>query len=148
MGYTYVIRFDSPTDPRKATLDMYPFGLNVGSMPTFGAAFHFDFVEGGRLEFPGSVVWHRGNSISGTMTKAGSTEEWLLGRPYDVVQVIDENGDKIEPAFDAWVRHMKYTVRSDSIWYCDNSASAATFTYSYEDTYNTTYEDTTYSYQA
>ena len=68
-------------------------------------------TEGGHVEPAENQCWGRISKV-GAKIEAGNEKTPQAGFRYDVVKVVDEYGDKIQPNFDNWVAALKITGRS------------------------------------
>jgi len=105
----YHFTFDRASDPKKCQI--YPEARNWGLVLKQEWLLDFEMVlkEEPDAEYPGSVVWSR--------------QSFSLGQKvneYALVQVVDETGKRIQPAWDKFVAYQKSTATGDSpgvIWY-------------------------------
>lgn len=111
----YHFVFDDVEEPTHA--DIHPMGNRVGlkqdvndcgqasplAMMFMSNAQHSMDLLDDDSEFPNSVVWKR---------KSGTC--WLPLYTYKLVQILDEDGQKIEPAFTKFVTYMKEGGGKDS----------------------------------
>lgn len=96
LDLVYHFVFDDAVNPTRCQI--YPEGRNLGFTLTADWLLDFDMelLKDGDKEFPGSVVWKRISSVLGR--EATSAE-------YALVQVIDGQGQPIEPA---WTKFVEY----------------------------------------
>lgn len=92
----YKFAFDSVTDPKAGQI--IPSGENLGGFD-LNAPWLLDFAmkllpEGSHPLYSNSTVWGRPSAVLG-----------FEGGYYDLIQIMDENGDRIEPAFSDWVTY-------------------------------------------
>jgi len=98
----YTFKFDSATDPRHAFIEGYLlFGVE---MPTWLCQFKMSFIEGGNTAYPGSLTWKRTNWVFNC--------HQLDSAGYSLVQVVDQYGARISPA---WEEFVKYQSSSGEI---------------------------------
>lgn len=101
----YNFCFDSATDPRKCQI--WPELRTLGVWLTAEWLLDFEMLlTDGDDAFPGSVVWSRPSYLFGK----GSG----LSSEYALVQVIDEHGAVIQPAFDKFVAFQNSAKAGDS----------------------------------
>lgn len=94
----YKFSFDSPTEPTRAQI--HPQALNFWDI-TLSAEWLLDFTAdlypaGTHELYKESVVWRRSSSVIGIGVEQGN---------YDLVQVMDVNGEPIQPAYADWVKY-------------------------------------------
>jgi len=115
----YSFRMNDAINPTQATI--IPTGKNVGL--TLDASWLLDFQMtlfpmGNHSVYKSSWVWGRPSSILG-----------FQGGYYDLVQVIDEKGDKLEPAFSDWVKYCEDGSQTGetpgTLWYREADPVAA-----------------------
>lgn len=100
----YTFQFDSPTDPKRCHI--YPEFRNLGVALGADAEWALDFdmnLTDGVDDFKGSVVWSR--------------PSWIYGKEmgtYALVQVIDERGAVIEPAWSQFVAYQSSPDAGDT----------------------------------
>jgi len=108
----YDFSFDSATNPTHATI--YPIPALLGSMgerlskQTWLLNFDMTLLsseEATARGYPGSVVWERKSYVFGF--------EQTSSR-YNVVQVVDENGNRIEEAWKKFVAYQNSSVAGDA----------------------------------
>ena len=97
----YKFQFDNATNPTFAQID--PFSLRAGAGLTgplghFLMSFTMKYKPEGTPQFPGSKVWKRRSTVFGIKVPAERAN-------YELVQVMDGRGKKIQPAFDAWLSY-------------------------------------------
>lgn len=103
----YKFRMDSATEPTKGTIDPSSpvLGLTLGEGTKWLLRFDVELVPFGTCTeectadstctcYPNSITWARPSAILG-----------LSGGYYELVQVIDADGVKVQPAFDDWVAY-------------------------------------------
>jgi len=96
---TYNFEFDDPNNPTESTIHAES-GCPGGVHPFCCFSFSMDLAPQDP-EFPGSVMWTRKSKICGLTDK------------YKVVQVIDEFGKPIQPA---WDHFLEYQGTSATCW--------------------------------
>lgn len=111
LDLVYHFVFDDGANPTKCQI--YPESRSVGITLTAEWILDFEahFLEGGDEAFPGSVVWNRPSYILNHEAKAAE---------YVLVQVMDAEGQKIEPAWSKFVEYQKSTEAGESpgkLWY-------------------------------
>lgn len=96
-GYYYNFKFDDSEDPQCAQIWPTLENLCCYFVPSCCLKFemHLSTTE---PEYPGSYVWKRVSYQCGKVLEEAA---------YDLVQVIDENGKRIEPAFSLCEEYMK-----------------------------------------
>jgi len=105
----YNFRMDNATDPTSAQI--IPSGSNLGGL-TLDASWLLDFqmkLLANHSRYPNSMVWGRPSRVLG-----------FEGGYYDLIQVMNEKGDKLQPAFDDWVGYCKSSATGDTpgqLWY-------------------------------
>jgi len=102
MDLVYSFNFDDATNPTEAMV--YGGGGNALSVIWKGFTYAIDFgmelqtpeqiLAGEHAKYNASVVWERPSRFLGTTLAS-----------YTVVQVMDEHGTKLEPAFSEWVEY-------------------------------------------
>jgi hypothetical protein len=92
---------------------IYPrlFGLYVGSCLSWIVDFEMEYVQGGIDGFGDSHVWRRKSKVMGQATADSD---------YYAVQVMDGNGEKIEPAWSKWLEY-NASIGNDTISYWTGS---------------------------
>jgi len=90
-------------DPEQwAYANIYPTYYTIGkdlTVPTGVMNFAMTLVNKGEdKQFPTSVVWNRPSTVMGKYMKSAF---------YQIVQVIDGEGNKLEPAYSTWVNNCK-----------------------------------------
>lgn len=108
VGLVYDFKFNDGANPTFAHIKLFPSNLPFGGVLSKQTALDFQMKllgedEAKELNFAGSVVWQRKSYIMG---KESAT--------YHVVQVVDENGEKIEPAWSSFVKYEKSKVAGSS----------------------------------
>mmetsp|Transcript_89545 Transcript_89545/g.191882 ORF Transcript_89545/g.191882 Transcript_89545/m.191882 type:complete len:374 (-) Transcript_89545:42-1163(-) len=90
----YHFIFDDTLSPKK--VQIYPEArvLDVTLTAEWLLDFEGDLAEGGDERWPGSVVWKRPSKVLGKEVSA-----------YDLVQVMNGNGERIEPAWSDFVKY-------------------------------------------
>jgi len=83
------------------TMTIYPQGLNLPGDPTLAFDWLLSFTasalpKGTHETYTDSVVWQRESKVLG---------QAVASKDYDLVQVMDAQGSKIQPAFDDWVAY-------------------------------------------
>lgn len=96
MDLIYEFEFDSATNPRTARV--YAGGGKAASIIWTGVTYAVEFAMELRSEphtrYPNSVVWDRPSRVFGNEVSS-----------YEVIQVMNEDGEKLEPAFSDWVKY-------------------------------------------
>lgn len=96
MDLIYTFKFDSATDPKYARV--VAGGGSVTSVVwkavTLAIEFGLELVEEEHPRYKSSVVWDRPSRIAGYELSS-----------YQAVQVMDEHGNKLEPAYSDWVAY-------------------------------------------
>jgi len=93
LDLVYKFRFDNPQSPTEAQI--IPSGENLNGF-SLDAPWLLDFKMklipmGNHSKYPNSWVWGRPSAILG-----------FEGGYYDLIQVLDEKGEKVEPAYSDW----------------------------------------------
>lgn len=83
------------------TMTIYPQALNLPGDPTLTFDWLLSFTadaypKGTHTKYSESVVWLRESAVLG---------QAVASKDYDLVQVMDARGNKIQPAFDDWVAY-------------------------------------------
>jgi len=107
----YDFSFDSVTNPTEVTI--YPIPTRIGSfgtrlskqtwLLTFDATL-LSAEEAAARGYPGSVVWERRSYMFGIE---------LTSSRYNMVQVVDENGNRIEEAWNQFVEYQDSSAAGD-----------------------------------
>lgn len=115
----YVFEFDSVEAPTFAQIRPRLFGVDP-KIPEWLLDFEMRLVPEGHQDYPGSVVWRRKSTIlSGAISVEPAAGESNAGSYY-LVQVLNEEGERIEPAFGKFVEAMKDPSAGDEpgvVWY-------------------------------
>lgn len=109
----YHFIFDSSENPTKAQI--YPEWkfLPVALTNEWIMDFEMQLMEKDD-EYPGSIVWQRKSFFAGSEA---------VGSRYKLIQIIDEKGERLEPAFSKWVEYQNSVSAGDAakepgkIWY-------------------------------
>lgn len=121
--------FAAPTSLPEAIDLIYNFEFDDASSPTFAHVlpethkygftlthdwlldFDMELLDNNETEYPNSVVWLRKSYLLGSE---------VVSRRYMVIQVIDENGKRIEPAWSKFVDHQQNNSVGDphgKLWF-------------------------------
>merc|ERR1711972_349455 len=73
---------------------------------TFLMSFRMSLLQGAEKKYPSSVEWARDSGLLG-----------FKGHRYDLVQVIDGDGKKLQPAFNEWVSYCEKHSESGEHFY-------------------------------
>lgn len=101
--FTYEFDFNSAENPTSCRIYALISGLGlegVSIMPSWLMGFEMHLMQDGHTEYPGSVVWRRDSYWLPT-----TENKELVSARYYVVQVINEAGDKLEPAWSKFVEY-------------------------------------------
>jgi len=99
----YHFAFDDAQNPKKCQIYPEMRRLDLVWVAEWILDFEMELEEGGDEAYPGSVVWRRPNYSFGNKVYE-----------YALVQVIDENGDRIQPAWDKFVEYQKSHLAGDT----------------------------------
>jgi hypothetical protein len=98
MDIVYEFDFDSATNP--TTARVWAGGGSAASIiwtgVTYAVEFGMELLQTPHPKYPSSVVWERPSRVLGQEVSS-----------YEVIQVMDEDGNKLEPAFSDWVAYNK-----------------------------------------
>jgi len=104
----YHFVFNDAKNPTRCQI--YPEARNLGVTLSANTEWLLDFemelLEAGHQDFPGSIAWRRPSKIGGV-----EVNEYIL------VQVIDEHGDRIEPAWSKFVDYQNAGHSPGAIFY-------------------------------
>lgn len=105
MDLIYTFKFDSSSDPKYARV--VAGGGRAASIVwkavTLAIEFGLELVEEEHPRYKSSVVWDRPSRIAGYELSS-----------YQAVQVMDEDGNKLEPAFSDWVAYNQLEATGDT----------------------------------
>lgn len=105
MDLIYTFHFDSATDPKEARV--IAGGGSVASLVwkavTLAVEFGLELMETPHPRYSTSVVWDRPSRLVGYEISS-----------YQAVQIMDEHGNKLEPAFGDWVAYNQLEETGDS----------------------------------
>jgi len=96
LDLVYKFVFDSTTNPTVGQIIPSAENLNGFDLTaTWLLNFKMTLMDKGtHPTYPNSTVWGRPSAVLG-----------FEGGYYDLIQIMDENGDKLQPAFSDWVRY-------------------------------------------
>lgn len=106
--FRYIFTLDDLENATEASIDPYADwggswpGYNVFFFARFGMSLH----QNGHADYNGSYVWQRTSTFLGAFTKT-----------YEAIQVMDEHGKKIEPAWSKFVDYEVNTMGLDVLYY-------------------------------
>lgn len=111
LDLVYKFKFNSPSNPTSGQI--IPSGENLNGFD-LNAPWLLNFAMklipmGNHSKYPKSWVWGRPSSILG-----------FEGGYYDLIQVLDEKGDKIEPAYSDWLKYCRSAETGSTpgeLWY-------------------------------
>lgn len=111
LDLVYKFTFDSPSNPTSGQIipsgeNLNGFDLNAPWLLNFGMKL---FPMGNHSRYPNSWVWGRPSSVLG-----------FEGGYYDLIQVLDEKGSKIEPAYSDWLEYCQGAETGSTpgqLWY-------------------------------
>ena len=91
---TYAFRFERDSRGRVNHAAITPTGCGLTVPNGWFLAFNMTYKESAK--YPNSHVWERNSFVAGSEAES---------KRYDLVQVQDKNGNKLQPAFDEWVNY-------------------------------------------
>jgi hypothetical protein len=124
----YDFQWDSVEDPTFAQIYIKFLKLGFTIESEWLMDYEMYLVPEGLEEYPGSVVWRRRSKfINGLLNWAAGWDDTHKTKPgesgganYYLVQVIDENGERIQPAFDKFAEAMnrpEHGAEPGTFWY-------------------------------
>jgi len=120
MDLIYTFKFDSATNPTYARV--VAGGGSAASIVwtavTLAIEFGLELVQTPHERYPNSVVWDRPSRLNWPFNEVELSS-------YQAVQIMDEDGNKLEPAFSDWVAYNQQAETGDSpdtIYYFEANA--------------------------